>query len=106
VFFDGHGKPLRPKVAGRLVTIDAESLAAIPEVVAVASGAPKGSAVRAALEGHLVQGLVVDHELPRRCSRTDLRRALASVSAPLVAPSDTPGPLRSGGDLWHGRGRL
>jgi DNA-binding transcriptional regulator LsrR (DeoR family) len=45
------------------VTIDAESLGAIPEVVAVASGAPKGPAVRAALEGRLVQGLVVDHEL-------------------------------------------
>ena len=63
VFFDANGKPLRPKVAGRLVTIDAESLRVIPEVVAVASGAPKGPAVRAALEGHLVQGLVVDQEL-------------------------------------------
>jgi DNA-binding transcriptional regulator LsrR (DeoR family) len=63
VFFDANGKPLRPRVAGRLVTIDAESLRVIPEVVAVASGAPKGPAVRAALEGHLVQGLVVDQEL-------------------------------------------
>ncbi|MGO4343258.1 sugar-binding transcriptional regulator [Pedococcus sp. 2YAF34] len=63
VFFDAHGKPLRAKVAGRLITIDAEALRAIPEVVAVASGAPKGPAVRAALEGRLVQGLVVDHEL-------------------------------------------
>lgn len=63
VFFDSSGKTLRPRVAARLITIDAESLAAIPEVVAVASGAAKGPAVRAALEGGLVQGLVVDHEL-------------------------------------------
>jgi DNA-binding transcriptional regulator LsrR (DeoR family) len=63
VFFDASGKPLRPKVAGRLITIDADALRAIPEVIAVASGAPKGRAVRAALEGRLVQGLVVDHEL-------------------------------------------
>ncbi|WP_406832652.1 sugar-binding domain-containing protein [Pedococcus sp. KACC 23699] len=63
VFFDASGKTLRPKVAARLITIDAESLGAVPEVVAVASGAAKGPAVRAALEGGLVQGLVVDHEL-------------------------------------------
>ena len=63
VFFDATGKALRPKVAARLITIDAEVLDAIPEVVAVASGAAKGTAVRAALEGRLVQGLVVDHQL-------------------------------------------
>jgi DNA-binding transcriptional regulator LsrR (DeoR family) len=54
---------LRPKVAARLITIDAEALSGIPEVIAVASGRAKGAAVRAALEGRLVQGLVVDHEL-------------------------------------------
>ncbi|MEP6854320.1 MAG: sugar-binding domain-containing protein [Pedococcus sp.] len=63
VFFDAQGNTLRPKVAARLITIDAEALAAIPEVIAVASGAAKGPAVRAALEGRLVQGLVVDHQL-------------------------------------------
>ena len=63
VFFDALGNTLRPKVAGRLITIEPDVLAAIPEVIAVASGAAKGPAVRAALEGHLVQGLVVDHKL-------------------------------------------
>jgi DNA-binding transcriptional regulator LsrR (DeoR family) len=60
VFFDASGKPLRPRVAARLVTIDADVLAGIPEVVAVASGHAKAPAVRAALGGGLVQGLVVD----------------------------------------------
>lgn len=63
VFFDAAGTTLRPMVAGRLITIDPDVLAAIPEVLAVASGATKGPAVRAALEGRLVQGLVVDHTL-------------------------------------------
>ena len=63
VFFDVQGKTLLPKVAARLITIDPVVLAAIPEVIAVASGAAKGPAVRAALEGGLVQGLVVDHTL-------------------------------------------
>jgi DNA-binding transcriptional regulator LsrR (DeoR family) len=63
VFFDSHGKPLRPKVAARLITIDPDQLARIPEVIAVVSGAEKATAVRAALEGGLVQGLVTDLEL-------------------------------------------
>ena len=63
VFFDGRGKPLRPKAFGRLMTIDPEVFAGIPEVVAVVAGASKARAVRAALEGHLVHGLVVDTAL-------------------------------------------
>jgi DNA-binding transcriptional regulator LsrR (DeoR family) len=60
IFFDGNGKPLRPKVAARLITMGPDDLARIPEVIAVASGAAKGAAVRAALDGGLVHGLVVD----------------------------------------------
>ncbi|GAB3441064.1 sugar-binding domain-containing protein [Phycicoccus ginsengisoli] len=63
VFFDAKGKPLRPRVAARLVTIDADVLTGIPEVIALASGPAKAPAVRAALEGGLVQGLVVDTSL-------------------------------------------
>lgn len=63
VFFDVNGKPLRPKVAARLITLSADDLAAIPEVIAVVSGTSKAPAVRAALKGGLVQGLVVDTTL-------------------------------------------
>jgi DNA-binding transcriptional regulator LsrR (DeoR family) len=42
------------------VTIDADVLAGIPEVIALASGPVKAPAVRAALRGRLVEGLVVD----------------------------------------------
>ena len=63
VFFDKSGNPLRPKVAARMITIDPDQLARIPEVVAVVSGAAKSTAVRAALEGRLLQSLVIDLEL-------------------------------------------
>ena len=63
IFFDGTGKPLRPKVAARLITMDPDDLARVPEVIAVVSGASKSTAVRAALDGGLVQGLVVDATL-------------------------------------------
>ena len=57
------GKPLRPKVAARLITMDPEDLARVPEVIAVVAGATKAAAVRAALDGGLVHGLVVDATL-------------------------------------------
>ena len=63
IFFDGSGKPLRPKVAARLITMDPDDLVRVPEVIAVASGAAKAAAVRAALDGGLVHGLVVDVNL-------------------------------------------
>ena len=40
-----------------------EDLARVPEVVAVVAGASKAPAVRAALKGGLVHGLVVDATL-------------------------------------------
>lgn len=63
VFFDASGNPLRPKAAARLITIDPDQFARIPEVIAVVSGAAKATAVRAALEGRLMQGIVTDLEL-------------------------------------------
>ena len=41
IFFDNHGKPLRPKVAARLITMSAEDLVRVPEVIAVVAGASK-----------------------------------------------------------------
>lgn len=63
IVFDERGKPLRPKVAARLMTLSPAALQQIPEVIAVVSGAAKAPAVRAALEGGLVQGLVIDAAL-------------------------------------------
>ena len=63
IFFDADGKPLRPKVAARLITMDPDDLQRVAEVIAVVSGASKSGAVRAALEGGLVQGLVIDATL-------------------------------------------
>ena len=63
IFFDADGKPLRPKVAARLITMDPDDLKRVAEVIAVVSGASKSGAVRAALEGGLVQGLVIDATL-------------------------------------------
>ncbi len=63
VFFDSEGKPLRPSVIARLITMDPDDLIAIPEVIAVVSGASKAAAVKAALNGRLIQGLVVDATL-------------------------------------------
>lgn len=63
VFFDENGKTLRPKVAARLITLDPEALARIDDVIAMAWGASKAPAVRAALNGGLVHGLVTDAAL-------------------------------------------
>ena len=65
VFFDQRGKPLRPKVAARLITLRSDTLASIPEVIGVVCGTSKAPAVRAAVEGGLVQGLVVDTGLAK-----------------------------------------
>lgn len=63
VFFDESGKPLRSKVAARLIGLDPDNLTRIPEVVAVVSGAGRQTAVRAALQGGLVHSLVCDSTL-------------------------------------------
>jgi DNA-binding transcriptional regulator LsrR (DeoR family) len=69
VFFDGEGRVCRPPVADRLITLGEDALRAIPEVIAVVSGAAKADAVRAALKGGLAQSLVVDGELARELLR-------------------------------------
>ena len=63
VFFDRQGRVCRPAVTARLITISEAGLRGIREVIAVVSGAAKQEAVRAALQGDLVQGLVTDSEL-------------------------------------------
>ena len=63
VFFDRQGRVCRPAVTARLITISEAGLRGIREVIAVVSGAAKQEAVRAALQGDLVQSLVTDSEL-------------------------------------------
>ena len=45
-FFDAEGRLIEPPLSGRIVTIGAEELRAIPEVIGIVSGRPKSAAVR------------------------------------------------------------
>jgi DNA-binding transcriptional regulator LsrR (DeoR family) len=63
VLFDASGTVVEPSLSERVVTISPEALRGIDEVVAIASGAQKGTAVRAALTGRLVNALVADATL-------------------------------------------
>jgi DNA-binding transcriptional regulator LsrR (DeoR family) len=58
VQFDEHGAPVVTSLTERLIGIDAERLHAVPEVIAIAYGAPKAAAVRAAIRGGFVTSLV------------------------------------------------
>ncbi|RKT79174.1 transcriptional regulator [Terracoccus luteus] len=60
--FDAEGRLVDPPLADRIVTIGADELRAIPEVIGVVSGRPKAAAVAAAVRGGLVNALVVDTE--------------------------------------------
>ncbi|MDN5766755.1 MAG: transcriptional regulator [Humibacillus sp.] len=59
-FFDCAGCLVVPPLADRIVTIGADELRGIPEVIGLVSGSPKARAVGAALRGGLVNSLVVD----------------------------------------------
>ncbi|MEO7423526.1 MAG: sugar-binding domain-containing protein [Ornithinibacter sp.] len=63
VFFDADGAVVHPEVSDRMVTITAEQLYGIPEVVALATGAVKARAVRGFLRGGYASSLVVDRSL-------------------------------------------
>lgn len=65
IFFDAQGRIVYPQLAQRLVTVSARDLQAIPDLTAVVSGVDKLEAVRAALAGQLVHGLIVDTPLAR-----------------------------------------
>jgi DNA-binding transcriptional regulator LsrR (DeoR family) len=55
---DDEGNIVTTALTERLIGIDAEGLRAIPEVIAIAYGAPKAPAVRAALRGGFATSLV------------------------------------------------
>ncbi len=55
---DADGKILATALTDRLIGIDAQQLAAIPDVIAIVYGTSKARAVRAAVRGGLVTSLV------------------------------------------------
>jgi DNA-binding transcriptional regulator LsrR (DeoR family) len=58
VQLDADGDPVVTPLTERLITITAEQLHAVPEVIAIAYGPPKAAAVRAAIRGGFVTSLV------------------------------------------------
>jgi DNA-binding transcriptional regulator LsrR (DeoR family) len=55
---DAEGNTVTTALTERLIGIDAEGLRAVPEVIAIAYGAPKAQAVRAGLRGGFATSLV------------------------------------------------
>lgn len=71
VFFDAKGRLVEPPLSQRIVTISADALRGIDEVIAIVSGEAKGEAVRAALRGGLVNAVVADAALSDELLRPD-----------------------------------
>jgi len=65
-FFDADGVPVRSAVDDRVIGIGADQLRRVPRRVAVAGGARKHSAIRAALRGQWVNVLITDVDEARR----------------------------------------
>lgn len=63
VFVDEKGSALKARMSHRVISAEADQLRAIPHVIALASGAARAAAVRAAVRGGLVDSVVVDFEL-------------------------------------------
>lgn len=63
VFFDSAGSVVESAISARMVSIRGDQLRAIPDVIAIAFGTAKADAVRAAIQGGLVNSLVVDESL-------------------------------------------
>lgn len=63
VFFDAAGAVVHPELSDRLVTISADQLRGIPELVALATGAVKAPAVRGFLRSGCASSLVIDRSL-------------------------------------------
>ncbi len=60
---DAQGRPLRTPLTERIIGVDAETLRAVPDVIAIAYGTPKADAVAATLRGGLVTSLITHASL-------------------------------------------
>lgn len=58
VLIDADGRPVATPLTDRMITVTAAQLRAVPEVLTIAYGPGKAPALRAALRGGLVSGLV------------------------------------------------
>ena len=65
-FFDENGKSLKTNLDKRIIGISADQLRKISRRVAVAGGARKHKAIRAALEGGWVNVLITDHKTAKK----------------------------------------
>lgn len=61
--FDDQGRGVASPLARRLISVSVDELVAVPEVIAVCGGAQRAEAVRAAITGGLITGLVCDAAL-------------------------------------------
>ncbi len=61
--YDERGRGVAPRLSDRLISVSVEDLAGIREVIAVCAGAERAEAVRAAIAGGLMTGLVCDAAL-------------------------------------------
>jgi DNA-binding transcriptional regulator LsrR (DeoR family) len=74
VFFDAEGADVHPELSDRMVTISADALRGIPEVIALATGAHKAEAVYACVRGGFANSLVADAALGRALIALSLGR--------------------------------
>jgi DNA-binding transcriptional regulator LsrR (DeoR family) len=63
VLVDADGAPIRSDLTDRMIGINAEQMRAVPEVIAIVYGMPKVRAVRAAVQGGMVNSLVTHSTL-------------------------------------------
>ena len=66
VLIDTAGKPVSAPLSKRIIGLSGEQLAAMRTVLAIAYGEEKADAVRSALQGGLVTGLITHESLARR----------------------------------------
>jgi DNA-binding transcriptional regulator LsrR (DeoR family) len=65
VFVDADGRPVQSRVTDRVIAINAEQMDRIDEVIAIPYGLAKVAAVRAAVRGGLVNGIVTHAPLAK-----------------------------------------
>lgn len=70
VFIDADGSPVACALSERVISVSADHLRAIPDVIAIAYGTAKAGAVRAAVKGGLVNALVTHASLARELLAT------------------------------------
>lgn len=64
-YFDQNGKPMKPDVEKRVISIDFDSMMKIPNRIAVAGGTHKLNAIRAAIKGGWANVLITDSLVAR-----------------------------------------